>query len=63
MLTPDPLEEMKQLMLGLTKKVSKIEGAEGMIIKKMDKMKHELSNRVSAVEGEIGSLGRDVVSL
>ena len=58
-----PLDELKQLMLGLTQKISKIEGAEGRIVKKMDKMKHELSSRVSAVEAEVGNIGRDVVSL
>lgn len=60
---PSPLDELKQLMIGLTQKVSKIEGAEGIIVKRMDKMKSELSNRVQAVELEVSNTGRDMTAL
>lgn len=57
------MEELKQLMIGLTQKVTKIEGAEGRIVKKMDKMKTELSNRVLPVESEVGEMTRELTSL
>lgn len=52
---PNPMDELKQLMFGLTQKMTKIEGDEGRIVKKMDKMKNELSTRVAAVESEVGT--------
>ena len=57
------MDELKQLMIGLTQKVTKIEGAEGRIVKKNDKMKNELSNRVSAIETKVGEVAREVTSL